>query len=63
MDPSFLHGDGRKLYKGDRHPPIAESVYNDDAFEQKERPCRTCGVVARCLKKEHRQDAAPGIIQ
>lgn len=63
IDPSYLHGDGRKPYQGDRHTPIAESVYNDDAFEYKERPCKTCGVIARSLKKEHRKDATPGVIQ
>jgi hypothetical protein len=41
----------------------SQSVYNDDAFEEKKRSCRTCGIIARCLKKEHRKDAAPGIIQ
>jgi len=63
VDPSYLHGDGRKPYYGDRHPRMAESVYSDDAFEPKERSCKTCGVIARCLKKVHLKDAAPGIIQ
>ncbi|KAF8061606.1 hypothetical protein FPV67DRAFT_1509570 [Lyophyllum atratum] len=61
--PSYLDGDGRKPYHGDRHPEIAGSVYNEDAFERKERACKTCGVNARCLKKEHLRDAAPAIIQ
>ncbi|KAG0693422.1 hypothetical protein DFH29DRAFT_785218, partial [Suillus ampliporus] len=54
--PCYLDGDGRKPYHGDRHPEIAGSGYDEDAFEPKERQCRTCGVVARCLKKEHLKD-------
>ncbi|KAG1726957.1 uncharacterized protein EDB91DRAFT_1165099 [Suillus paluster] len=59
--PCYLDGDGRKPYHGDRHPEMAGSGYSEDAFEPKERQCRTCGVVARCLKKEHLKDAMPGI--
>ncbi|KAG2067865.1 hypothetical protein BDR04DRAFT_1120134 [Suillus decipiens] len=59
--PCYLHGDGRKPYHGDRHPDIASSGYGEDAFEVKERQCRTCGVIARCLKKEHLKDALPGM--
>lgn len=62
-EPSYLHGDGYKPYHGDRHPAMTGSVYAEDAFEQNERACKTCGVVARCLKKEHLKDAAPGVIQ
>jgi len=59
--PSYLDGDGRKQYFGDRHPEMAGSGYSEDAFESKERRCKTCGVIARCLKKEHLKDAAPGM--
>lgn len=51
--PCYLDGDGSKPYHGDRHPKVASSGYDEDAFEAKERQCRTCGVIARCLKKEH----------
>jgi hypothetical protein len=37
------------------------SGYDEDAFEPKERQCKTWGVVARCLKKEHLKDAVPGM--
>ena len=59
--PSYLDGDGGKPYHGDRHPEIAGSGYDEDAFEPTERKCRTCGVLARCLKKEHLKDVVPGI--
>jgi hypothetical protein len=59
--PSYLDGDGRKPYHGDRHPPMAGSGYDEDAYEGKERPCKNCGVVARCLKKEHLKDVMPGM--
>jgi hypothetical protein len=59
--PCYLDGDGRKPYHGDRHPEVAGSGYDEDAFEPEERQCKTCGVVARCLKKEHLKDARPGI--
>jgi len=59
--PCFLDGDGRKQYHGDRHPEMAGSGYDENAFEPKERRCKTCGVVARCLKKEHLKDAVPGM--
>ncbi|KAG2158609.1 uncharacterized protein EDB93DRAFT_1100269 [Suillus bovinus] len=55
--PCYLHGDGSKPYHGDRHPDMASSGYGEDAFEAKKRQCRTCGVIARCLKKEHLKDA------
>lgn len=61
--PSYLDGDNanRTPYRGDRHPPIAGSGYDENAYEAKERACRTCGVIARCLKKERLKDAAPGM--
>jgi len=59
--PCYLDGDGRQPYHGDRHPAIAGSGYNEDAYESKERECRTCGIVARCLKKEHLKDVMPGM--
>ena len=59
--PSYLDGDGKQPYHGDRHPPIAGSGYNEDAYESKERQCKTCGKVARCLKKEHLKDVMPGM--
>lgn len=59
--PSYLDGDGEKPYHGDRHPPIEGSGYDEDAYESKERRCKTCGVVARCLKKEHLKDVMPGM--
>ncbi|KAJ7481588.1 hypothetical protein FB451DRAFT_131682 [Mycena latifolia] len=62
LPPSYLHGDGFKPYHGDRHPPLADSGYSEASFERKERACRTCGAVARHLKKEHLKDAAPGIM-
>jgi hypothetical protein len=60
--PSYLDGDGRKPYHGDRHPPMAGSAYAENSFEGRERQGRTCGVHARHLKKEHLKDAVPGII-
>jgi len=59
--PCYLDGDGKKQYHGDRHPEMVGSGYDEDAFEPRERPCRTCGVIARCLKKEHLKDAVPGM--
>lgn len=59
--PCYLDGDGENRYHGDRHPPILGSGYDEDAYELKERPCKTCGVVARCLKKEHLKDVLPGM--
>ncbi|OAX35406.1 hypothetical protein K503DRAFT_650497, partial [Rhizopogon vinicolor AM-OR11-026] len=44
------NGLGGKRYEGDRHPEVASSGYDEDTFEPKERQCKTCGVVARCLK-------------
>ncbi|OAX35405.1 hypothetical protein K503DRAFT_723071 [Rhizopogon vinicolor AM-OR11-026] len=59
--PCYVDGDGRKPYHGDRHPDVASSGYDEDAYEPKERQCKTCGVVARCLMKEHLKDAMPGM--
>ncbi|KAF8208274.1 hypothetical protein K438DRAFT_1813718 [Mycena galopus ATCC 62051] len=59
---SYLDGDGRKPYHGDRHPPMAGSGYSEASFESGERRCRTCGVMARHLKREHLKDALPGIV-
>ncbi|KAJ7757001.1 hypothetical protein B0H16DRAFT_1537657 [Mycena metata] len=60
--PNYLDGDGRKPYHGDRHPAMAGSGYSVASFESQERECRTCGVAARHLKKEHLKDALPGIV-
>ncbi|KAJ6481657.1 hypothetical protein C8R45DRAFT_1002557 [Mycena sanguinolenta] len=60
--PSYLDGDGRKPYHGDRHSPIAGSGHSEASFEPEERQCKTCDVVARHLKKEHLKDALPGIV-
>jgi len=60
----FFHGDGHrfdKTYHGDRHPPIETSKYPESAFEENERKCRNCGMMARCLKKEHLRDMLPGM--
>lgn len=59
--PSYLDGDGEKSYHGDRHPQIVGSGYDEDAYEVKERQCKTCGVVARCLNKAHLKDVMPGM--
>jgi hypothetical protein len=40
---------------------MAGSGYSEASFESKERECRTCGAIARHLKKEHLKDALPGI--
>ncbi|KAF9523714.1 hypothetical protein CPB83DRAFT_862339 [Crepidotus variabilis] len=62
MSPLYLHGDGRKLYHGDRHPKMAGSGYSENAYESNKRACKNCGIVAWCLKKEHLKDAAPGLV-
>jgi len=59
--PCYLDGDGTNPYHGDRHLPIQGSGYDESAYESKERRCKTCGVVARCLKKEHLKDVMPGM--
>ncbi|KDR71737.1 hypothetical protein GALMADRAFT_229283 [Galerina marginata CBS 339.88] len=62
--PSYLDGDGQKPYHGDRHPDISSEEgrkYAPNAWEPRERACRTCGLVTKCLKKEHLKDALPGM--
>ncbi|KAF5369808.1 hypothetical protein D9758_001350 [Tetrapyrgos nigripes] len=59
LTTSYLHGDQKKHYHGDRHPEVSASGYSRSAFEDEPRKCGNCGKVALCLKGEHLKDLSP----